>query len=48
MEKSEGKIRYEDLFVGGVIILEWILKRYNGVIWTRLIWLRIGTIGGLL
>jgi hypothetical protein len=31
----------------GCIILEWILDRI-GVVWTRLVWLRIGTSGELL
>jgi hypothetical protein len=25
------------------IILEWILERWDGVVWTGLVWLRIGT-----
>jgi hypothetical protein len=36
---------HEDLDVGGRI-LEWILERQDGVVWTGLIWLRIGTSGG--
>jgi hypothetical protein len=31
--------------VDGWTILEWILERYNGMVWIRLIWLRIGTSG---
>jgi hypothetical protein len=27
-------------------ILEWILEGYDGMVWTGLIWLRIGTSGG--
>jgi hypothetical protein len=30
------------------IILGWILERWNGVMWTGLVWLRIGTGGELL
>jgi hypothetical protein len=30
------------------ITLEWILVRYDGMVWTGLIWLRIGTSGGFL
>jgi hypothetical protein len=37
---------YEDIDVGGRIILEWILERLDGVVWTGLVWLRIGTSGG--
>jgi hypothetical protein len=29
-------------------ILKWILERYDGMVWIGLIWLRIGTSGGLL
>jgi hypothetical protein len=32
-----------DQDVGGWIILEWILLRWDGVMQTRLVWLRIGT-----
>jgi uncharacterized membrane protein len=34
--------------VGGWIILGWILERLDGVMWTGLVWLRIGTGGELL
>jgi hypothetical protein len=30
---------------GGRIILIWILERLDGVVWTGLVWLRIGTSG---
>jgi hypothetical protein len=46
--KPDGKNHWEDLDVGGRIILRWILERKDGVVWTGLIWLRIGTSGGLL
>jgi hypothetical protein len=37
------------LFVGKPEgILGWILERWNGVVWTGLVWLRIGTGGELL
>jgi hypothetical protein len=29
------------------IILKWIFKKWDGAAWTGLIWLRIGTGGGL-
>jgi hypothetical protein len=29
-------------------MLKWNLERYDGVLWTGLIWLRIGTSGWLL
>jgi hypothetical protein len=36
------------LSVGGRTILKWILERKDGMEWIGLIWLRIGTSGGLL
>jgi hypothetical protein len=44
--KPEGKRHWEDQDVGGWAILKWILRRGMG--WIGLIWLRIGTSGGLL
>jgi hypothetical protein len=38
----------DDADIGGSEILKWILETYDGVVWTRLIWLRIGTSAGLL
>jgi hypothetical protein len=42
--KNRGK--YEDLIVGGRIILKWILEKYDGVVWTKFMWLMIGTSDG--
>jgi hypothetical protein len=47
-ESQKEREHEEDLDVCGRIILEWILERYVGVVWTGLIWLRIGTSGGSL
>jgi hypothetical protein len=44
----EGRDHYEDEDVDGWIILKWILGRYDGVVSTGSIWLRIETTGGLL
>ena len=38
----------EDPGVDGRIILKWIIRKRHGGAWTGLIWLRIGTVGGLL
>jgi hypothetical protein len=38
----------EDADVGGRLILNWILEEQNVVVWTGLIWFRIGASGGLL
>jgi len=38
----------EDPGVDGTIILRRIFRKLDVVAWTRLIWLRIGTGGGLL
>jgi hypothetical protein len=37
----------KDTGVDAKIILKWILKAYDGRGWSGLIWLRIGTIGGV-
>jgi hypothetical protein len=36
----------EDLDIEGRIILEWILGKFSGKVWTGLIWLRRGTMAG--
>jgi hypothetical protein len=38
----------EHLNVCGRITLRWILEKQDAVVWTGLIWLRIGNSGGLL
>jgi len=35
----------EDLSVDGMIILKYVLNMCDGELWTRLLWLRIGTGG---
>jgi len=37
-----------DLGIDVRIILNWIFKNWDGEAWSRLVWLRIGTCGGLL
>jgi hypothetical protein len=44
-ESQKERDHYNDLDVGGWILLKWIL---DGVVSTGLIWLRIGTSGGFL
>jgi hypothetical protein len=41
--KPEGKRPLEDQDVVGWTILKWILEREDWMVWTGLIWLRIGT-----
>jgi hypothetical protein len=40
----KGKDNSEDLDVDGKIILEWILGKYGGRVWTGIIRLRIGNV----
>jgi hypothetical protein len=40
--KTEGKNHLGDPGVDGRIILRWILRKWNVVLWTGLSWLRIG------
>jgi hypothetical protein len=47
-ENQKERDDLEDLDVGSRIILKWTLERQDGVVWTGLVWLRIGTSGGLL
>jgi hypothetical protein len=47
-ESQKERDHFEDQDVVGWTILKWILEREDGMIWTGLIWLRVGTSGGLL
>jgi hypothetical protein len=47
VEKPEGKRPLGRPRQGGLITLKWILKRQDGVVWTGLIWLKIGASIGL-
>jgi hypothetical protein len=44
----KGRDNSEDIGVGRRTILEWILGKQRGKVWTGFIWLRIGSSGGLL
>jgi len=48
VRKPEGKNHWGDLGVDGCIILGWISRRWDVVIWTGLGWPRIETGGGRL
>jgi hypothetical protein len=47
-ESQRERDHQEDQDVCGLKILGWILERWDGVMWTGLVWLRIGTGGELL
>jgi hypothetical protein len=47
-ESQRERDYWEDQDVGGWIILGWILEKWDGVMKTGLVWLRIGTGGELL
>jgi len=44
--KPEGKYHLEDPGVDGMVILGWIFRKWDVVVWTGSIWPRIGTGGG--
>ena len=48
MGKPEGKKPLGRPRVDGRIILRWIFRKWDVRVWTGSIWLRIGTVGGLL
>jgi len=47
-EKLNGRDHSENLVIDGRIILEWILRKFDGKLRTGCIWFRVGTSGGLL
>jgi len=46
-ENLEGKDHSGRLGIDGKVILEWILEKQIGKVWTGFIWFRIGISGGL-
>jgi hypothetical protein len=48
LENLKGRNHTADLGVDGRILLEWILQKYDGKVWTGMIWHRIETSGRLL
>lgn len=46
--RKHERVRLEDLEVDRRIILKIVLNEYDESFWTRLIWLRKGTNGGVL
>jgi hypothetical protein len=47
-ERQKERDHWEDQDLGGWTISKWISDRQDGMEWTGLIWLRIGTSGGFL
>jgi hypothetical protein len=45
LENLKGRDHLENLGIDGKIILEWILNRWDGKLWTGLIWLVLGISG---
>jgi hypothetical protein len=45
LQNLKGRDHLEDANVNGRIILEWILKKYSGNLWTGFIQLRVGISG---
>jgi hypothetical protein len=41
--KPEDRSHWEDLDIGGKMILNEMLEKWDGVIFTGILWLRIGT-----
>jgi hypothetical protein len=48
LESQKERERCEDICVGRRKILRWILEKFDGVVWTEFVWLRIGISDGLL
>jgi hypothetical protein len=46
-ESQKERDYLEDQDVGGWTILKWVLEGYEGMVWIELIWLMIGSSGGL-
>jgi hypothetical protein len=47
-ESRKKRDHYEELDVHGKRVLKLMLNKYDGMVWTGLIWLKIGISGGLL
>jgi hypothetical protein len=41
------RTHWDDINVGRMIILKWNLEKYDGVMSNGVMWIRIGTSGGL-
>jgi hypothetical protein len=47
LKNLKGRDHLEDLDIDERIILEWILRKSHGKVWTGFIWLRIQSTGRL-
>jgi len=48
LENLKGRDNFKDLGVDGKIILDWILEKYGGKMWSGFVWHRTEISGGLL
>jgi len=47
-ENLKGRVNSEVVGIDWRVIIEWIIENWDEKLWTEIIWLRLGTSGGLL